>query len=230
MTKLHLEDFRVHGFIDRLNAFFWVYVRSNAYGAFKRKNLLQFINLIMILAVILIYVPLMFIASLSILSEVIACGLDVCHNDEFAAQLVIGLSLLGLAFAPVLALMYIGTYYKIGDFLVVALLNESKDAIGVYGLTGRRAGANKKDPKQPGVLDTVAELAPALKEYADTKQKKIVITADAPKLKERYMPLLDLVEEKHFFGSKLVRYPQGIAPEAERVGHGTEPIASEPTQ
>lgn len=214
MTKLRLEDFRVHGFIDRLNAFFWVYVRSNAYGAFRRKNVLQFINLVFILLVLVVYMPLMFIAALSNLSSVIACGLDACQNDQFFVELGIGLLLVALTFGPLLAMMYIGTYYKIGDFEVVALLSEDKDSIGVYGLTGRRAGANKKDPNRPGVLDTVVELAPALIDYADEQQKKIIITADSPKLRERYMPLLNLEEEKGFFGTRLVRQPSRPAVEA----------------
>lgn len=207
MTKLRLEDFRVDGFIDRLNAFFWVYVRSNAYGAFRRKNVLQFFNLVMILAVLVVYMPFMFIAALSNLSSVIACSLDACQNDQFFVELAVGLLLVALTFGPLLAMMYIGTYYKIGDFEVVALLNEEKDSIGIYGLTGRRAGAYKKDPTRPGVLDTVVELVPALIEYADDQNKKIVITADSPKLRERYMPLLDLVEEKGLVGTHLVRYP-----------------------
>ena len=207
MTKLRLEDFRVHGFIDRFNAFWWVYVRSNAYGAFHRKNLWQAFNLIAILAVVFIYTPVIFIAGLSNLSEVIACGMDACQHDQFLVQTLVGLGLVALAFAPIIALMYIGTYYKIGDFLVVALLNETRDAIGIYGLSGRRAGANKKDASRPGVFDTVAELAPALIDYANAQGKKIVITADHPKLKARYMPMLDLVEEKRFFGTTLVRHP-----------------------
>lgn len=214
MTKLRLEDFRIHGFIDRLNAFFWVYVRSNAYGAFRRKNVLQLLNLVFILLVLVVYMPLMFIAALSMLSSVIACGLDACQNDQFLLELGVGLLLVALTFAPLLAMMYMGTYYKIGDFEVVALLSEDKDSIGIYGLTGRRAGANKKDPNRPGVLDTVVELVPALIEYADEQQKKVVITADSPTLRERYMPLLNLEEEKRFFGTRLVRNPNRPAVEA----------------
>lgn len=212
MTRLRLEDFRVHGFIDRFNAFFWVYVRSNAYGAFKRKNVLQFFNLVSILLVLFFYMPLIFIAALSYLSSVIACGLDACQSDQFYVELAVGMGLFVLSFAPILAMMYIGTYYKIGDFLVVALFSEDRNSIGIYGLTGRRAGANKKDPTRPGVLDTVAELIPALTKYADERGKKIVFTADAPKLKERYIPMLDMVEEKGIFRTKLVRYPKSGTP------------------
>lgn len=208
MTKIRLDEFRVNNFIDRFNAFFWVYVWSNAFGAFRRKNLLQLFNLVLILLVLLAYMPLLFITALSNLSEVIACGLDACQNDQIFVELGVSIALLILTFAPMLALMYIGTYYKIGDFYVVALLSEDKHKIGIHGLTGRRAGDNKKDPNRPGVLDTAGELAPTLMDYADEQGKKIVITANSPKLKERYMALMDLEEEKSFFGTKLVRYPK----------------------
>lgn len=211
VTKLRFEDSRVHGFLDRFIAFVWVYIRGVAYAVFRCKNLRYLPALIAMLVMIVIYVPFIFIAALNSLSQVIACAMDICHDELFFFKLGTGLALIFLAFAPILALMFIGTYYKIGDFIAVALVNETPDTISIHGLTGSRAGAKRNHSQAPGVIDTALELAPALAEYADERQKKILINPGVLTMDQRVVSALHLVEEPGRWHANWVRYPKPLS-------------------